>query len=150
MALDKKDKDLFKRFIDIVFDLDENMGEKELSEKLHKLRRLDEDVEKRKAELEEERAKRLCAATHCNKPIEPLNLDVADVFALFMLGHQDNKSRRIDLGEGQFVTFAWEDDILHLSYEDYDNKESGGCSMNRPSKDEIKDRLNDMFGAEED
>lgn len=75
---------------------------------------------------------------------------MADVFALFMLSHQDDKSRRIDLGEGQFVTFAWEDDVLYLSYEDYDNKESGGCSMNRPSKNEIKDRLNDIFGVEED
>lgn len=139
MALEKVDKDLFKRFIDIVMDLDE---EGNFKGKLEKVKKLSEDCEKRRAELE---------ARNCwNKPCEAINFDVADVFALFILSHQDDKSRRIDLGEGQFVTFAWEDDVLHLSYEDYDNKESGGCSMNRPSKNEIKDRLNDIFGVEED
>lgn len=126
MAIEKKDKDLFKRFIDIVFDLDDidNMGEKEVMANLKKLEKLSDDCEKRKAELVKERERELCSP-HCNKPIEPLNFDVADVFALFMLSHQDEKARRIDLGEGQFVTFARENDILHLSYEDYDNKESG-------------------------
>jgi hypothetical protein len=54
MALEKVDKDLLKRFIDIVMDLDE---EGNFDEKLEKVKKLNEDCEKRKAELEARRKK---------------------------------------------------------------------------------------------
>jgi hypothetical protein len=54
MALEKVDKDLFKRFIDVMMDLDE---EGNFDEKLEKVKKLNEDCEKRKAELEARRKK---------------------------------------------------------------------------------------------
>lgn len=139
MALEKVDKDLLKRFIDIVMDLDE---EGNFKGKLEKVKKLSEDCEKRKAELE---------ARNCwNKPCEAIKLDVADVFAEFMLIHQDGMTRTVDLWDNQRVNFAWENDTIHLSYEDTDAKTSGWCSIVRPSKNDIKERLLDMFGTDDD
>lgn len=151
MALEKVDKDLFKRFIDVMMDLDE---EGNFDEKLEKVKKLNEDCEKRKAELEARRKKaekelfenEQCC---CWKPCEGIKLDVADVFAEFMLIHQDGMARTVDLWEGQRVNFAWENDTIHLSYEDIDEKTSGWCSIVRPSKGDIKDRLLDMFGTDD-
>ena len=99
MALEKVDKDLFKRFIDIVMDLDE---EGNFKGKLEKVKKLSEDCEKRRAELEARRKmadKELFGDEQCcpSKPCEAIELDVADVFALFMLSHQDGMTRTVDL-----------------------------------------------------
>jgi hypothetical protein len=85
-----------------------------------------------------------------NKPCEGIKVDVADVFAEFVLIHQDEKARTVDLWGNQRFNFAWEDDTVHLSYEDIDAKTSGWCSILRPSKKDIKERLLDMFGTDDD
>lgn len=152
MALEKVDKDLFKRFVDIMMDLDE---EGNFEEKLEKVKKLNADCEKRKAELEARRKKaekelfgdEQCC---CNKPCEAIKFDVADVFAEFMLIHQDGMTRTVDLWDNQRVNFAWENDTIHLSYEDTDENTSGWCSIVRPSKKDIKERLLDMFGTDDD
>lgn len=152
MALEKVDKDLFKRFIDIVMDLDE---EGNFKGKLEKVKKLSEDCEKRRAELEARRKmadKELFGDEQCcwSKPCEGIKVDVADVFAEFVLIHQDGLTRTVDLWGNQRFNFAWEDDTVHLSYEDIDEKTSGWCSILRPSKKDIKERLLDMFGTDDD
>ena len=61
MAMEKKDKELFKRFIDLILDID-NVNEDNIKEKLAEAEQLEKDCEARKAELEAEKraAERKC------------------------------------------------------------------------------------------
>ena len=51
MAMEKKDRELFKRFIDLILDIDD-VNESNIKQKLAEAEQLEKDCEARKVELE--------------------------------------------------------------------------------------------------
>ena len=171
MAMEKKDRELFKRFIDLILDVDD-INEDNIKQKLAEAEQLEKDCEARRAELEAER-KRKETPSPVPTPVHKIPKLFAtpikaegmrhwpteetycseQLIAEFIMSRSQERNFlfHIDLGTNTYLTFHWEDGFeLHLCYTDEDNRQSGWCTMVHPDADDIASMVLDMIWEDYD
>lgn len=172
MAMEKKDKELFKRFIDVILDID-NINEDNIDQKLAEVEQLNKDCEERKAELEaREKARKHPVPTinhHCGRmpklfttPVKAEGMRrwpteetycAEQLIAEFMMSrcHEKDFLFHIDIGTYTYLSFNWDEDFqLHITYTDEKERRSGGCTLINPDADDIANMVLDMIWEDDE
>lgn len=167
MAMEKKDKELFKRFIDLILDLD-NVNDDNIKEKIKEAEQLEKDCEARKAELEAEKRAKEQPVPTINHPrgrmpklfTTPVKAEgmrrwpteetycSEQLIAEFMMSrcHEKDFLFHIDIGTDTYLSFNWDENFqLHITYTDEKERRSGGCTLVNPDADDIANMVLDMI-----
>ena len=169
--MEKKDRELFKRFIDLILDIDD-VNESNIKQKLAEAEQLEKDCEARRNELECKRKAKEQPVPTINHPrgrmpklfTTPVKAEglrhwpteetycAEQLIAEFMMSrcHEKDFLFHIDIGTDTYLSFNWDEDFqLHITYTDEKERRSGGCTLVNPDADDIANIILDMIGEDD-